>query len=93
MSVSTNYAQPVQVNGFTCKNCTDVDNAKKHIDPAHPASGPYDVNAASDPSRQGASRGSAVSFGGTLAALNAAQTGAAASAAPSASGSRLDLSA
>ncbi|MDQ7246957.1 hypothetical protein [Dongia sedimenti] len=47
---STNYAQPVQVNGFLCRNCTDVDNAKKHIDPAHPRSGPYGVNAESDPS-------------------------------------------
>jgi hypothetical protein len=53
MSVSsTNYAQPVQVNGFTCHNCTDVDFAKKHIDPAHPKSGPYDVDAKSDPSQQ-----------------------------------------
>ena len=89
MSVSsTNYAQPVQVNGYTCKNCKDVDNAKKHIDPAHPASGPYDVNAATDPSRQGTDRGASVSFGGTLAALNAAQAGAQAASAP-----RLDLTA
>jgi len=50
MSVgSANYPQPVQVNGFLCRNCTDVDNAKKHIDPAHPRSGPYGVNAATDP--------------------------------------------
>jgi hypothetical protein len=47
---STNYAQPVQVNGFLCRNCTDVDNAKKHIDPAHPRSGPYGIDAATDPS-------------------------------------------
>jgi len=46
---STNYPQPVQVNGFTCRNCTDVDNAKKHIDPAHPKSGPYGIDAATDP--------------------------------------------
>ena len=49
MAISTNYPQPVQVNGFTCRNCTDVDNAKKHIDPAHPRSGPYGVDAATDP--------------------------------------------
>ena len=49
--VSTNYRIPVQVNGFECKNCTDVDYAKRHIDPAHPKSGPYNVNAATDPSR------------------------------------------
>ena len=53
MSVtSTNYAQPVQVNGFTCRNCTDVDNAKKHIDPQHPKSGPFGLDAAADPSRR-----------------------------------------
>ena len=39
------------VNGFTCRNCTDVDYAKKHIDPAHPRSGPYNINAQDDPSR------------------------------------------
>jgi hypothetical protein len=51
---STNYPQPVQVNGFLCRNCTDVDNAKKHIDPAHPRSGPYGVNAATDPTTEAA---------------------------------------
>lgn len=50
MSVgSTNYAHPVQVNGYACKNCTDVDYAKKHIDPAHPKSGPFGIDAADDP--------------------------------------------
>ncbi|MCP5432266.1 MAG: hypothetical protein H6923_03245 [Alphaproteobacteria bacterium] len=24
------------VNGYPCSNCTDVENAKKGIDPAHP---------------------------------------------------------
>ena len=56
MSVSANYPEPVQVNGFTCRNCTDVDFAKKHIDPAHPKSGPYDVNAATDPTQTAAAR-------------------------------------
>lgn len=51
MTISGNYSSPVQVNGFSCRNCTDVDYAKKHIDPAHPRSGPYDVNAQTDPSR------------------------------------------
>ena len=51
MSASADYARPVQVNGFACHNCTDVANAKKHIDPAHPQSGPYDINAAQDPTR------------------------------------------
>lgn len=51
MKIGGDYPTPVQVNGFSCRNCTDVDYAKKHIDPAHPRSGPYDVNAATDPSR------------------------------------------
>jgi hypothetical protein len=33
------------VNGYPCKNCTDVDYAKKGIDPAHPKDGPNGVNA------------------------------------------------
>jgi hypothetical protein len=32
------------VNGFPCKTCTDIDYAKKHIDPAHPKDGPYGVD-------------------------------------------------
>jgi hypothetical protein len=49
MAVSTDYPTPVMVNGFQCKNCTDVDYAKKHIDPAHPKSGPYGIDAKDDP--------------------------------------------
>lgn len=49
MAIGIDYPHPVQVNGFTCRNCTDVDNAKKHIDPAHPRSGPYGIDAATDP--------------------------------------------
>lgn len=45
MAINGDYPQPVTVNGFSCKNCTDVDYAKKHIDPAHPKDGPYGVNA------------------------------------------------
>ncbi|WP_297506895.1 hypothetical protein [uncultured Caulobacter sp.] len=45
MAISGDYPRPVTVNGFSCKNCTDVDYAKKHIDPAHPKDGPYGVNA------------------------------------------------
>jgi hypothetical protein len=52
MAVSTDYSTPVIVNGFRCKNCTDVDYAKKHIDPAHPKSGPYGINAKDDPTVQ-----------------------------------------
>lgn len=68
MAISGDYPQPVQVNGFSCKNCTDVDYAKKHIDPAHPKSGPFDVNSATDPTR----KTQAIVFGGALKALNQA---------------------
>lgn len=51
MTISGNYPTPVQVNGYTCRNCTDVDYAKKHIDPAHPKSGPYNIDAKTDPTR------------------------------------------
>jgi hypothetical protein len=60
---SANYPQPVEVNGFLCRNCTDVDNAKKHIDPAHPRSGPYGIDAATDPTNPK----SFLLFGGSLA--------------------------
>ncbi|WP_395016326.1 hypothetical protein [Dongia sp.] len=65
---SANYPQPVQVNGFTCRNCTDVDNAKKHIDPAHPRSGPYGIYADTDPSNPK----SFIQFGGSLSGTEAA---------------------
>ena len=42
---TVNYPNPVTVNGYSCKNCTDVDYAKKNIDPAHPADGPFGVDA------------------------------------------------
>ncbi|MGZ5928981.1 MAG: hypothetical protein ACXWLX_07165 [Rhizomicrobium sp.] len=49
MAIGTDYPTPVMVNGFRCKNCTDVEYAKKHIDPAHPKSGPYGIDAKDDP--------------------------------------------
>ncbi|MEZ5656113.1 MAG: hypothetical protein R3E04_09545 [Sphingobium sp.] len=36
MAISGDYPVPVTVNGFLCRNCTDVDKAKKNIDPADP---------------------------------------------------------
>ena len=36
MAVNGDYSVPVTVNGFTCRNCTDVDRAKRNIDPADP---------------------------------------------------------
>lgn len=49
---NVNYPHPVQVNGYQCRNCTDVDFANKRIDPQHPLSGPNDINAATDPTRK-----------------------------------------
>jgi len=60
------------VNGFQCKDCTDVDYAKRHVDPAHPKDGPYGVNA--DPNRPDSAAAKrnepAVRFGGLLTGLN-----------------------
>lgn len=87
MSISTDYPSPVTVNGYSCKNCTDVDNAKKHIDPAHPKDGPFGVNrtdSAAPPSP-------AVKFGGALTGL-IASVDPAAQPAPT-QGLRLDISA
>jgi len=53
------------VNGYQCRDCTDVSNAKKHIDPAHPKDGPYGVNAP-DGSGRGPDGEKAVTFGGLL---------------------------
>jgi hypothetical protein len=73
MSVGTNYSTPVMVNGFLCKNCTDVDYAKKHIDPAHPKSGPYGIDAKDDPTVKQSAPSTAVTFGGNLSSLNTKQ--------------------
>jgi hypothetical protein len=84
---TVNYPSPVTVNGYSCKNCTDVDYAKKNIDPAHPKDGPYGVNAKDRPAPLAESP--AVTFGGVLAGVSASR------AAPSTAtqGQRLDVSA
>jgi hypothetical protein len=90
---SVNYPNPVTVNGYSCKNCTDVDYAKKNVDPAHPKDGPYGVNAkpASGLSHPKAAETPAVTFGGVLAGISqAASSGQAPS---SAQGLRFDVSA
>ena len=68
MAISGDYPNPVTVNGYSCRNCTDVDYAKKHIDPAHPKDGPYGIDAQAG--RNPASP--AVTFGGSLVGLNTA---------------------
>ncbi len=92
--VSANYATPVMVNGFLCKNCTDVDLAKAHIDPQHPSAGPFGTNAKADPTLAGKKfdgKTGAVSFAGSLSGMNSNE------ASPSAAlssplGSQVDLS-
>ncbi|ESQ77697.1 hypothetical protein [Asticcacaulis sp. AC402] len=89
MAISSDYPQPVYVNGFSCKNCTDVENARKHIDPAHPKSGPFGVNADTDPSRN-----QAVTLGGRLSSLEASSSSASATSLQAAEpGRRLNVTA
>jgi hypothetical protein len=59
------------VNGYLCRNCTDVDYAKRNIDPQHPKDGPFGINR--DP-RAGpkADHGPAVVLGGALGKPTAA---------------------
>jgi hypothetical protein len=49
------------VNGYICKNCTDIDYAKRNIDPQHPKDGPFGVNKTAP-----ADHGPAVVLGGAL---------------------------
>jgi len=92
MAISSNYPSPVMVNGYSCKNCTDVDYAKKHIDPAHPKDGPYGVTKTEGAKDVGAARRAtdAVSFGGALSATS--QNRDPSEPPPSATGSRLNIS-
>jgi hypothetical protein len=53
------------VNGYMCRDCTDVAYAKKNIDPAHPKDGPQPSE---QPSR---TNPEAVQWSGALAELNA----------------------
>jgi hypothetical protein len=43
--IGGNYTNPVYVNGYQCWNCTQVDQAKKGVDPADPKAGPYGIDA------------------------------------------------
>jgi len=96
---TVNYPSPVTVNGYSCKNCTDVDYAKKNIDPSHPKDGPYGVNAKDNASPLAAAHKApaaaadkpAVTFGGVLAGLS--QTASVNPAPSSTQGQRVDVSA
>jgi len=64
------------VNGYVCFNCTDVDLAKKGINPAKPQDNPRSPNYdPSDPSAElSGFDNTAVKFGGALSALNDTQS-------------------
>ncbi len=49
------------INGYICHNCTDIDYAKKNIDPTHPKDGPYGANKS-----EAAGHGPAVVLSGAL---------------------------
>jgi hypothetical protein len=51
------------VNGYVCQNCTDVENAKKYVDPSHPRQTPA-TGGASPPNATITAE--AVTFGGAL---------------------------
>jgi hypothetical protein len=64
------------VNGYPCKDCTDVGYATKHIDPKHPKDGPYGIDAKNDPSSpkyqpRSEANDPSVKFGGSLQNLTA----------------------
>lgn len=59
------------VNGFVCKDCSDVALAKRSIDPAHPKDGPNGRDSAAARAKQAGEN--AVLFGGNLAHLNDTQ--------------------
>ena len=73
------------VNGYPCKTCTDVEYAKKGIDPARPKDGPNGADAAdrakdsekskdaAKPADGPADRGPAVTFAGGLANVTTPQ--------------------
>jgi hypothetical protein len=77
------------VNGYRCANCTDVDYAKRNIDPAHPKDGPFGIYAKDSPDSPAKAGDPAVVLGGALAGMDTSPREQPARAAPPA---RLDLS-
>jgi hypothetical protein len=85
---TVNYPTPVTVNGYACENCTDVDNAKRNIDPQHPTDGPFGVNRQDKPGATNSTP--AVVFGGRLSHLT--ETDKAPTTPSATQGHKLDLS-
>jgi hypothetical protein len=97
---TVNYPTPVIVNGYSCKNCQQVDEAKKHIDPSDPKAGPYGVDAKDQPPKPGQvtpvssnDQTPAVTFGGALAGVAPSGAAPAAVQTSSAFGQRVDITA
>jgi hypothetical protein len=89
VSISGDYPNPVLVNGYQCWNCTQVDEAKKGVDPANPKAGPYGIDAKTEPASSAAGRwGQAVTLGGALSGIQPGRGGAQ----PPQAGAALDLS-
>lgn len=70
------------INGYVCRNCTDVELAKRGVDPAHPKDDPK--NPAYDPAKAKADHGPAFKLDGALAKSGA--NGAASDALPPVNG-------
>lgn len=45
MAIGTDYPHPIKVNGYQCRNCDEVSDAKRNIDPTQSA---FEVKAAED---------------------------------------------
>lgn len=56
MAISGDYSSPVTVNGYSCRNCSEVDRAKRNIDPANPSAGPFGINDHSKAGKAGATK-------------------------------------
>ena len=83
MAISTDYPRPITVNGYVCRNCDDVSDAKKFIDPSKPklAGEAGDAKSVAQ---------SAVSFGGSLSSRNIAPSAVPPTPAATAAGQRYD---
>ena len=83
------------VNGFVCMNCTDVDQAKKFVDPSHPNLAAT-LSGQRDPAKEASSpidalTQNAVSFGGSLSRSNALDTKHPQNPMPGLAGANLDI--
>lgn len=84
------YPSPVTVNGFRCANCSEVDLAARHVDPQHPRSGAYDVDAASDPTRSTADKARLARHAASVVAAGTYRAGGASGSAASPLGIAVD---